>query len=129
MALRIVKSDIWEGGVVSTKARIIRPNDAALTSADVTGTSLWVYNTTLGTSAPGTSIYFTSLASPFGTVAAYATSGWTQDSTGYNWTHDFATATLSINGGQLLRLEYAIATTDGPVDIVHEVNVGALYHR
>lgn len=122
-ARQTLRSSIWEAETLVTRARIVRDSDGstALTSGDVTGWSLRVYDMDAETSGVVYSIDST-VASLV--IAPLSTSGWSEDLTGWNFGHATTSSAFAREGGHLIRSEYTVNTvSDGPDVLVHEARV------
>lgn len=122
-ARRTLRSELWERETLVTRARIVRDSDGStpLTSGDVTGWSLRV--TDVDAEASGV-IYSIDSTVPSLVIAALSTSGWSEDATGYNFSHATTSAAYAREGGHLIRSEYTVFTvSDGPDVLVHESRI------
>lgn len=119
----VLRSAIMERAPLVTRAQIVREFDqGALVPSDCTSYSLRIFDATLDASSP---VYSLIGAAPSEVLfTSYQTTGWDEDSVGYNFQDILPSDTPARFGGNTLRLEYEIATvSEGYVPFVHWVEL------
>lgn len=123
---RTLRSETFENETLVTRARVVRDSDGTgLLPGDVTAWSLRVFDLD---GASGAIYSIDSNVASLVITSNYRTSGWDEDSTGYNFAHAIASSAFAREGGNLYRLEYLLTTVSDGVDpIVHESRMLGLY--
>lgn len=116
-----LRSSVWEGNNLVTRARLLKDDGSLLTSTDCPTFKVYIYGRGSG-QAP----IFTQPATAASAVllTALATSGWTDDSVGYNAQHVLNTTQALMSGGESYRVVFEFNTsTTASVFVVHNVAV------
>lgn len=119
----VLRSEIWERADLVTRLQIVRDFDGgALVPSDCHSYSLHIFDASVDGESP---VYSLVDAAPSEVLlTSYSTTGWQEDSTGYNFFDVIPSDTPPRYGGHVLRLEYEIATvSEGNVGFVHEVSL------
>ncbi len=123
---KIYEVTAWEDTGVSLMARVEGTDGANIQQADVSSIAYSVYDiTTLGSSSEATSGSLTVSDVVYDTLQT--DNRWDRDTTGYNFRHDVAAATLAA-GGKIYRAEYKFTPASGEAyHVVFEIKTKNLY--
>lgn len=126
---RVLRSEAFENEAIATRARVTRERDGLpLAPSDCSTYDLFVYDID---DDPETPIYALEGSAPSEVLSAtYRTSGWDEDSTGYNFSDVQANENYPHVGGHTLAHEYILHTlSEGDCDVVHQVRLIPLWSQ
>lgn len=126
----VLRSELIEGGHPVTRARLVSSNGVLLTAADFTGTGAVITYTVYDEQAadPTVPVVATTVLTAGAVISGLSTTGWTKDSTGYNFSHKVTDAAVCAEGGHTYRIEYLLAQNTNPgndgdvIGVVHRVD-------
>lgn len=126
---RILRSECFVNEAIATRARILRDrDDAPLAPSDCSTYDFFVYDLD---DDPRTPIYSIEGGAPSEVLSAsLRTSGWDEDSTGYNFADVQDAENYPRTGGHTLEHEYVLHTlSEGDCDVVHQVRLIPLWSQ
>lgn len=110
MGVRVPRASFDEGESIAWQFQVYKRDSTALTQTDVSSVDLYVYD--LGVEGEMTSVLEDSLATADVVFNTFQTgSGWSEDSTGYNFAHTFTDLDEQLEGGHAYLFLYVLNLT------------------
>lgn len=116
---------IYPGAQITTLARLVKADKTLLSSSDLSAIRLQVFEDNVVDPIALSSLGATGIvvATSTATNTLATTSGWSEDKSGFNFSHTFDTDTF-LTGGKRYRAEYRISTSSlGDLFVVVNIEV------